>query len=266
MTDLRDLADHVIVAEGRGSTPFGLYAIPGRDPAADLGRAIEIEVFQEFFDNSPELLHEEYAPYDDNSLFLVVLDHRLRRPAGVLRILLPHGPMKSFDDIARGWGESTEEVIARTRPTMDRSTMWDIATLAAMPDYRGSSTNGLITLSLYQGLAILGTQNDVKWVLAILDIVVLDLIQKMISRPFHPFTGLEPRRYLDSPSSLPVFLEAEDYQPRLALTDPNMYEILFDGTGLEAAVSTPDYRRSATEGLDAATLVTADTTRLRATG
>jgi hypothetical protein len=266
MADLRELADHVISAAGRGATPFGLYVIPGRDPAAELGRSIEVAVFEEFFDNSPELLDAEYSPYDDNSLFLVVLDHRLRRPAGVLRILLPHGPTKSLDDIERAWGEDPAEVIARTRPEIDRTLLWDIATLAAMPDYRGSSTNGLITLSLYQALAVLGTQNGIKWVVAVLDLVVLDLIQQMISRPFHPFRGLEPRRYLDSPSSLPVFLEADDYQPRLALTDPDMYEILFEGRGLEAAVSTPDYGRSAVEGLDAAVLTTDERNGLRATG
>ncbi|MCU0312143.1 MAG: hypothetical protein MUE36_14505 [Acidimicrobiales bacterium] len=266
MADLRELADDVITSAGRGATPFGLYVIPGNDPAADLGRSVEVAVFEEFFDNSPELLEAEYRPYDDNSLFLVVLDHRLRRPAGVLRILLPHGPIKSLDDIEKAWDERPDDVIARTRPEIDRTLLWDIATLAAMPDYRGSSTNGLITLSLYQGLAVLGTQNGIKWVVAVLDLVVLDLIQKMISRPFQPFRGLEPRRYLDSPSSLPVFLDADDYQPRLAITDPAMYEILFEGRGLEAAVSTPDYARSAHEGLDAAILTTGEPRRLRATG
>ncbi len=260
MDDLRDLAQSVMTKAGRDTTPFGLYVIPGLDPAAELGRSIEREVFAEFFGNSPELLAEEYEPYDPNSLFFVVIDHRLRAPAGVLRALLPHGPAKSLDDIARAWGEDPDEVIARTNPGIDRSLVWDIGTLAAMPDYRGSSTSGLITLSLYQCLAMLAHQDGVKWVTAVLDLVVLELIQKMISRPFTPFAGLEPLSYLDSPASLPVFLDADDYQPRLALTDPNMYDILFRGSGLEAAVSTPDWTRTAVEGVGAAIVTTAAAT------
>ena len=82
MDRLRDLAEDLIGREERTPAPFGLYIVPSADPAAELARDVERVVFKEFFDNSPELLDEEYAPYDAGSVFFVVLDHALRTPAG----------------------------------------------------------------------------------------------------------------------------------------------------------------------------------------
>jgi hypothetical protein len=248
MADLRDLADDLILREGRGSTPFGLYVVPGLSPAAELGREIERAVFMEFFGNSRDLLAAEYEPYDRQSFFLLVLDHALREPAGTMRILLPHGPSKSLQDIHRAWHQDTQEVLARTNPDIDPSRLWDIATLAVMPGYRRSSTSGLISLSLYQALGALTVHHEVDWLVAILDVVVLDLIQTLIDRPFAPFAGLEPQNYLDSPSSLPVFIDLQDYKARISFTDPDKYAMLFEGVGLEAAVSAPTWREAALEG------------------
>ncbi len=237
--DLRELADDLITREGRGTPPFGTYIVPGFHPAAELGRHIERTVFLEFFGNSPELLAEEYQAYEAGSVFFLVLDHALREPAGGMRVLLPHAGAKSLDDIERAWGEPADEVIARSCPTMRREDLWDVATLGVMADYRGSSTSGLISLALYQSLISMGVANDVKWMVAVLDLVVLDLIQSLTSRPFKAFAGLEPRNYLDSPASLPVYIDMDEWRPRIELTDPNMHSILVHGTGLEAGLSTP---------------------------
>jgi hypothetical protein len=57
-----------------------------------------------------------------------------------------------------------------------------------------------------------------------------------------------PQRYLDSPASLPVYVDLPAYGNRLSGADTNMHSILFEGTGLEAALRTPDW---AAEGADA---------------
>ncbi len=105
----------------------------------------------------------------------------------------------------------------------------------------------------------LARHRDVRWVLAILDLVVLDLIQQGTGRPFSTFDGVEPMSYLDSPSSLPVWCDLEDYDQRLAITDPGMHEILFQSRGLEAAVSIPSWDGSLPRG-------TSGTRDLAATG
>jgi hypothetical protein len=49
------------------------------------------------------------------------------------------------------------------------------------------------------------------------------------------------QRYLDSKSSLPVFCDIHTWSRRLAEVDPTLYELFFEGQGLEAAVAPPDW-------------------------
>ncbi len=242
-----ELASALIEREGRGETPFGLYVLTADDPAADLARLVEQEVFGEFFGNTPDMLAEEYGPYDGASLYFCVLDHLRRRPAGMIRMILPSpAGFKSLDDLERAWDQPAGEVLARTGLTIDESSLWDIATLAVDAEYRGAATAGLVSLALYQGVNVLGAKVDLGHAVAIFDLVVLDLVQKNFHRPFSTFAGIEPRRYLDSPSSLPVWCDVREYGARLAMLDADMYELLIAGVGMEAVISAPDW------GLDAA--------------
>jgi hypothetical protein len=234
------LADELIDEGGRGHTPFGLYVLPSSHPAAELARSLEADVFLEVFGNTPELLAEEYAKYEDASMYLCVFDHTLRRLAGVMRVILPSSAgLKSLDDIERGWNESASTVIARSPFTVDVEGAWDIATLAVAPDYRGDNTSGLISLALYQAVAALATRHEVQSIVCILDLVVLELIQKRTQRPLVSFAGLEPANYLDSPASLPVHWDVPDHRARLALIDPSLHELFYLGLGLESVLSTP---------------------------
>lgn len=240
--ELEELADQVIDPEA--AEPFGVYVFSSTDVGAELGRAVEREVFSEFFGNSPELLAEEYAPYEASSLFLVVLDHRRRLPAGVMRVILPTGArLKSLDDLETIWGERTEEVLERSRVPHDRSEAWDIATLAVSAEYRGAKAEGLVSAALYQGLALATFRSPVSWWVTVLDVVVLDLLQTQFQRPFSHFKGIGPKRYLDSPSSVPVWCDVARWERRLAVADPSTHALLVDGVGLEGAVAQPDWDR-----------------------
>ena len=114
-----------------------------------------------------------------------------------------------------------------------------MATLAVGRDYRGEATQGLVTLGLYQGMDMLSTLVDLKHGIAILDLIVYDNVQKSFHRPFPPFAGLEPMRYLDSPSSLPIWCDIREYRARLAMLDADLYEVLYAGKGFEAMISSP---------------------------
>ena len=115
MGQLDELATALIEREGRGDTPFGFYIVRADDPASELARSVEREVFYEFFGNTPDLLHEEYDPYESASLFLLMVDHLRRKPAAVLRMLLPSpAGFKSLNDIETHWGQPVDEVLART--------------------------------------------------------------------------------------------------------------------------------------------------------
>lgn len=242
MDPLRDLTANLVGEANRSHTPFGLYVVAGDHPAAELGRAVEREVFGEVFGNTDEMLDTEYRRYDVGSIFLIVVDHHRLVPAGTSRILVPSpAGHKSLHDLERVWGEPADEILRRSGVDIDTDQLWDVATLAVTREYRGSSSEGLVSLALQQGIVMLASSNGIPWGIAVFDLVVLELVQTLCGRPFQTFEGIEPRRYLDSPSSLPVYCDMIEFQQRLAFTDPDMYEVLFVGKGLEAAVSTPDW-------------------------
>jgi hypothetical protein len=240
--DIEELAGEVIAAHDRGHTSFGVYVLRHDEPGAELARLVEREVFLEFFGNTRELLADEYGPYEQASAFICVIDHVRRQPAGVMRVILPSPRgFKSLHDLESRWGQSVDDVMARNQIDLDRSALWDVATLAVRSDYRGAASEGLVSLALFQALAMLGTRSGARWAIAILDVIVLDLIQSEFLRPFTLLDGLAPRRYLDSPSSLPVLLDGEDFEARLRFRAPSMAEILFEGRGLETVISTPPW-------------------------
>lgn len=238
--DLRELCADLIAEEGRGHTPFGLYLINGSDERAEIGRAVEREVFYDYFGNSPALLAEEYERYDRSSLFICVIDHLRNLPAGVFRVILQaEAGLKTLHDLESGWGTTLDEFFRRTGIAPDASPIWDVATLAISRDYRGDASSGLVRLGLSQGICMLATMADAKYLVTIIDLVVADLMQIYLKRPWVPIPGLEPKNYLGSSSSIPMYLDCEEYRSRLALIDADTYEMLFVGTGFEAVISSP---------------------------
>lgn len=238
---LRELA--ASLAEESGATqPFGTYVLPSSDAQAELGRWVERDVFAEFFGNTPELLAAEYEPYESASMFLVVIDHRRLVPAGVMRVLVPSpAGHKSLHDIPRVWGEACDEVLARSGAPIDLSNCFDVATFAIARDYRGPASEGLVSLALYQALVQTANVYGARWFVAIVDVAVLDAIEERMASFFTKFVGLQPVCYLDSPASIAGYVDLDSYRARLPAIDRSIYETLFDGTGLEAAVSTPDW-------------------------
>ncbi len=239
-----------LVERSGSSQPFGLHVVPSTDPAAELGRIVERVVFGEFFNNTPELLAEEYDPFEASSLFLCVIDQRRLVPAGVSRVIVPSAAgFKSVDDIARVWGENPADVIARSGSGLDLRRCWDVATLATTADYRGEASQGLVSLALYQAIIMSALASGTPWLVAVMDLTAINLLSERIGAPFSRFPDIEPRRYLDSPASLPVFVDLPAYGQRLAAADEAIHSILFRGTGLEAAVWTPSWAEATRDAL-----------------
>jgi len=111
--------------------------------------------------------------------------------------------------------------------------------LAISAEYRGDTASGMVRLGLCQALCMLAARADVPYLVTIIDVLVADLMQRFLQRPWQSFPRVEPKRYLGSGSSLPMYIDAFEYRSRLALIDPDAYELLFEGVGTEAAISTP---------------------------
>ncbi|HEY5026465.1 MAG TPA: hypothetical protein VII76_15925 [Acidimicrobiales bacterium] len=225
------------------TAPLGVYLFRATDSASELARHVERVVFMETFGNTPELLAKEYAPYEESSIFLCVVDHLRRVPAGTMRIVVPSvAGFKTLDDAAPVWGEPVPAMAARTGIEIDLTRTWDIATLAVAPEYRGKATMGLVSMGLYQALAMASTRCGVAWLLAILDVPVFRMIRWRLRMPMAGFIGVGARPYLGSPASMPVWCNVGDTDRRLAETDPDLHALYFEGVGMEPALRPLDLR------------------------
>lgn len=240
--ELREIAAAVADSAGNPIEPFGLYGFAGASQESVLPRAVERNVFAEQFGNSPELLAAEYGDYEPSTFFFCVIDHRRNLPVGSVRLLLPSlAGFKTLADIERVWGRPLDATLQQSGIELDLTRMWDVATIAVDREYRGKVTQSLVSGSLYQAICRGAYLAEVGWVIAVLDLIVLDLIQTISHDAYQRFAGCEPMRYLDSPASLPVYCDADAYLPRLAEIDPPTYELLIDGRGMEEAVRPPDW-------------------------
>ena len=229
------------LAAAGSPAPLGVYLFRATDPAAELARHVERVVFMETFGNTPELLTKEYAPYDDASVFLCVVDHLRRVPAGTMRIVLPSpAGFKTLDDAPPVWGEPVTAMAARTEIDIDLARTWDIATLAVAPEYRGKAAMGLVSMGLYQALAMATTRCGIAWLLAILDVPVFRMIRWKLRMPMAGFKGVTARPYLGSPASMPVWCNVGDTERRLAVSDPDLHDLYFKGVGMEPALQPLD--------------------------
>lgn len=246
-TDLRDaelrrLAREVVVPGA--PEPFGAYLFFSDEPQADLGRRLEQEVLLATFGDTPEVLAEEYGPYEPSSMFICVVDHLRMLPAGAMRVLVPSPRgFKSLNDIEPIWGESAETLMERAGLTVDLTRTWDIATLTVAAGYRGKAARGLVSMGLYQTLTLTARRCGIEWFVAILDMPVFRLIRWKLCLIFAGYKGIGPMPYLGSHASIPAWCDVVDAERRLAATDRDLHAILVRGVGLEPAVRPVDLSR-----------------------
>ena len=237
--ELADLVDE-LTAVRAATQPFGVYVTRFDERGAELGRFVERGVFLEVFGNTTDQLAHEYDQYEPGSVFITVVDHARRVPCGMMRVLVPSSAgFKSFDDVMVGWGVPLPELLARIDDEWNLERVWDLATLAVAPEYRGDAALGLVTQALLQTLTMLGEGWGVDRYVAILDAPVLRMLQWRIGRPFDAFPGIDAREYLGSAASLPVWGSRHAWSAHLAAHDPILHDLLFAGRGLEPVLSTP---------------------------
>jgi hypothetical protein len=237
--ELRDLAEAVI-APG-AATPFGAYIFRDEERGAELGRHVERAVFLEAFGNTPQVLAEQYGRYEPWSVFICIVDHLRRIPAGVMRILLPSPQgFKSLNDIEPLWGVSAASLAERNGLALDLDKTWDIATLAIAADYRGKATRGVVSMGLYQSLTLAARRCGIEWFVAILDMPVFRMIRWRLRMIFAGYEGIAPLPYLGSAASIPAWCDVVAAERHLAATDQDLHAVLVHGVGLEPALCPVD--------------------------
>lgn len=230
LASLREIASEIIGPHP--AEPMGTYLFRPRDIGAALPQFVARTVFAESFDASPDLLDEEYRPYDDATMFVCVLDHRRRLPAGVLRLIAPtEAGLKTLNEFEPVWDRPYTTLFSDTGLEYDPGRTWNLSGLAVAHEYRTPAFQGLITMALIQASSLIAVRSDMVWSVATLYTPVLRMLRWKMGRPFTAFVGVEPRPHphYNHPISIPAYCNADDWHARLAERDSVLYDIMVRG-------------------------------------
>ncbi|HVV25729.1 MAG TPA: GNAT family N-acyltransferase [Candidatus Saccharimonadales bacterium] len=249
---VEDLTPDEEIRQGRR---FGLHVIEGNEPASDIGRFVESQVFDEFFQNDLERMKQEYSPYDAESTFLSVLDYEEKKPVGVIRIIRPsEAGLKSLNDLvdpSGPWFKEGDTVEKRfSEIGSDPEHTVDISTMAIMPEYRTNHAADGASAALYSSCVRWSLAHGYNRWVTIVDESIYDMMQSW-GEPFQPFKDAEWASYIDSAKSIPVHTELHSGLEKIKRFDQDMTQkfgnpvdihgLYTRGVGLEKDFVLPDF-------------------------
>jgi hypothetical protein len=190
---------------------FVALAIGSASPMADVARDLERQVFEESFGNDAGEMAREYRRYEDDSLFFLVLDRRSGMPAGAARVI--DGGGKTLDD-APGLIDTGLSTIV-TLHNLANGRIWDFATLAVLPAYRGGKSGLTVSSLLYRTFLNAGRLAGVRHIVAMLDHRAHRNL-RLLGVRFTPMAGSAPFEYLGSPRTEALYVPFADILPSVA--------------------------------------------------
>jgi hypothetical protein len=197
--------------------PTGRFicAVVGPDhPLARVARTVERQIFEEAFGNDAATMAAEYGPYEDRSLFFVVLDRRRGAPAGMSRIIEATGAgLKTIDDAPAYIGGDVASIMAAHGMRGEKA--WDFATVAVLPEYRGGRSGLTVSSLLYRTFLITGERAAVKHVVTMVDHRAYRNVL-LLGLPMTALAGSAPFAYLGSAENRALYLEFDAIQPAIA--------------------------------------------------
>ena len=199
----------------------------GRARAAAL--ACEQAVFLDAFDNTPELLHQQYGAYGPQSVFLTVTDAH-GHVLGHCRLIAP-GPagLKTVNDLAEPpW--SLDPVRVSRLAGIDLQRCWDIATLGVRREFRGRTW--MIAIALYHGIIKAARVNGIEMATAMVDEQIHRALQQVDYLP-STLPGARSAPYLGSRSTTPVFARFSAVLDGQRRRNPDAYRLMALGVGLD---------------------------------
>ncbi len=220
---------------------MGLRLLIAHTPAErDAARRVEERVFLQAFGNTPEVMEQEYGPYDGRSRFVAVLDEADGSALGAARFVLPDddGEVKTLTDVAGDpWHLTAREVLAATGLT--GRPVWDVATLAVDPRFRAGRAGAELSLALCFAIGRYALDCRVPGLVAILDDRVLRLLRFM-GLPWEPMPGATSQPYLGSPASTPCVFLVDTGTDSVRARRPDLVRPLVDGVFDSIAVDRAD--------------------------
>jgi hypothetical protein len=234
--DLDEATVRRLVASAFANRPetsgrFLALAIGPATPLSEVARTVERQVFEETFALDAAAMAAEYGRYEDQSLFFLVLDRKTGLPAGAARVI--DGGGKTLDDAPGHIGYDLSTIVAVHN--MHSGRIWDFATLAVLPAYRGGRAGLTVSSLLYRAFLNAGRLAGVRHVVAMLDSRA-HLNLKMIGVEFAPMAGSDPFAYLGSPVTEALHLMFDDLIPSIGRQAERLGRLTAD-SGLRSLVT-----------------------------
>lgn len=202
----RLLEQHPFKTFGR----FVCYEVSGGHQCADIGRSVEGEVFRAVFNDTPQEMKIEYGPYEGQSTFFLSVDRKLRRAAGVLRVInYGENGFKTLNDLSH---------LVSHREVLDQHDIarlddcYDMGTVAIRKVYRGNLSSAA---QLYRAAQLSAERVGVKHYIAALDHRAYDRLVSYVGAPFVPLARLGRVKYMGSSETQPAFMNLDDVMSSL---------------------------------------------------
>ncbi|MCU1656427.1 MAG: hypothetical protein JWO57_1083 [Pseudonocardiales bacterium] len=176
----------------------------------------------------------EFAPYEDASAFIAVVDDR-HDVVAAMRLITPSpvGLKTIHESCGEPW--HLDGPRAARAVGMDMTTTWDIATLGVP---RGIGRHRFaVTAALYHGLVIVARENNVRSIVMNVDERVRTVLN-MTGLVTNALPGAKPGPFCGSPASTPVYAHCAQMLDTQRRINPDGYRLIAQGIGLDA-VSVP---------------------------
>lgn len=236
-----DLLSRELIAANR---PYGIGVIRGSDPSSDAARSVEYAVFDETFGNNYDVMEQEYAPYDEDSIFLLAVDVGSKKPFGTIRFIQNgENGLKTVNDVKSiegPWGKDMPRLIEEhlqhrahlpeEYKAFEADKTLDLGTLAVSREYRkDKSLSGVASACLYRAGGVYTLKNGFRDWVTIIDEKPFELIQAGFDNALERIPGLDGASYLDSPTSFPAYINVEAYFDRMDRSNSGVAAFLENG-------------------------------------
>ena len=208
--DRNQLTEQFLSTKRVGCGRFACFTLEGTDPFANIARQVERAVFQDSWGNDAATMKKEYGPYDESSIFFMVVDTQENVPAGVIRMIRnsPLGlkTIVDLDDVVKSpiapIAIPVDDVM-RHHGIDDLDRCWDGATAAVPRKYRRKLAT--MHVQLLRMMVINAMREDIQHFVSVLDAPVVRAARDVLGLPLLPLVDTPPFTHMDAPNNQAVY-------------------------------------------------------------
>lgn len=218
--------------------PVVCYQLEG-DVMNDVARTVERIVFEKRFGNDASTMNDIYGPYEDASMFFMVVDQINAQPVGALRVIQnSDAGLMTLNTLPPEATDTPIEEIQAHHHMSSLDDCWDIGTVAVLPEYRRSGQSASILL--YRAMTLSAIQHDINHIVSVIDEKPLETMVKYLGISFEPLHTTKPFSYEGSDASVAVHGYVPDLIPKAKRKSVTLHGLLARKALLPLAWGTKD--------------------------